>query len=61
MQRTIYDQAVTPGQAKQLVPALAELYPAKTHETTLVPFRTPDDLKRVRIVIAVKAPRSRSR
>lgn len=58
MQRTVYDHAVTPARAKRLVPALAAQYPAKTHETTLVPYRD-GNLKRVRIVVSLKGRRRR--
>lgn len=60
MQRTVYDQTVTPGQARRLEPALAEQYPSRTHVVTAVPFRTPNDLKRVRLVVQLK-PRRRRR
>lgn len=57
MQRTVYDQTMTPGQAKKLGPDLAAAYPSKTHETTVIPMRI-GNRRRTRVVIMVKPPPS---
>lgn len=58
MQRTVYDATMTPGQARAIEPALASQYPRRTHDTTVIPHRI-GNLRRVRIVVQLKARRAR--
>lgn len=59
MQRTVFDNAYTPGAADKIGPALASQYPSKTHDLVRVPFRTAEGLRRVRIVIQLRKVKPR--
>lgn len=56
MQRTVFDQTYTPGQAAKNLPGLVDAYPSKTHEIIQVPTRD-GNRRRVRIVIQLKKKR----
>lgn len=54
MQRTVFDQVYTPGQADKNLPGLKTLYPTKSHSVVTIPHRDAAGRRRVRVVIQLR-------